>query len=105
MSKLEAKPWHERANCRGTNPAIFFPEPVTADGSIKSRGKRFKQDGTPTDAEKKYQRKVEKSKRICAGCPVMGDCLEYAEVRRLKVGTYGGETSEERLRRWKRRSA
>jgi WhiB family redox-sensing transcriptional regulator len=43
------------------------------------------------------------AKRICIGCPVRQECLDYALVSNQRFGIWGGLTEEERRpvrRRW-----
>lgn len=53
--------WQERAACRGTNPAGWFP------------------DGGASDAP-----------RACVGRPVRTDCLDYALTNNIEHGIWGG---------------
>ncbi len=69
-------PWSTRAACHGLDPRIFFP-------------------AVDEDAEP--------AKRVCAGCTVRDDCLEYALGRREKEGVWGGCTERERRRIIRRR--
>jgi WhiB family redox-sensing transcriptional regulator len=62
--------------CAQTDPEAFFPE-----------------YGGPTRA----------GKRICAGCEVRAECLEYALARGERFGIWGGLSERER-RKLKRRS-
>ena len=52
--------WQERALCAQTDPEAFFPE---KGGSTRE------------------------AKKICVGCEVRGECLEYALVNGEKFGT------------------
>lgn len=63
--------WSEQANCRGVDPDLFYPE----------RG--------VSTAE---------PKRVCSGCVVRDDCLEYALVNGEKFGIWGGLSERERRR-------
>ena len=63
--------WMSTGNCRNEPPSTFFPS-----------------DGTG----------VEVAKRICATCPVVEACLEYALDNRIDHGVWGG-TSERQRRR------
>lgn len=63
--------WKDQAACLGTNPDLFFP-PKWDHG---------------TDA-----------KRVCAGCPVSDDCLEYALAEHIDYGIWGGTSQRERTR-------
>lgn len=38
------------------------------------------------------------AKRVCAGCPVTGECLGYATEFGEAYGVWGGQTAEERRR-------
>ena len=67
----EERPWLAFAACRGEDPAIFF------EG----------QDGSPSEAMK-----------ICAGCPVQTECLDYSLMARERYGVWGGATERERRR-------
>jgi WhiB family redox-sensing transcriptional regulator len=68
--------WMLHARCRGTNPAEFFPS-----------------DGLG----------VEAAQRVCAGCGVRVECLEYALVNRIEHGVWGGASERERRRILRRR--
>ena len=64
--------WQERAACRGSLEATFFP----------SRGVS---GATPAMA-------------LCAVCTVRRDCLEFALADSSLVGIWGGTTEKERSR-------
>ena len=68
--------WMQRALCRGTNPAEFFP----SDGSG-----------------------VEAARKVCADCTVRLECLEYALEHRIDQGVWGGASERERRRIARRR--
>ena len=72
--------WMLEGRCRGVDPAEFFPS-----------------DGVG----------VEVAQRMCAGCPVRAECLEYALLHRIPQGVWGGASERERRRilRARRRSA
>ena len=74
----DERPWAAFAACRDTDPEVFF---AGADG------------GDTTTA-----------RRICAGCPVAEECLQWAVTARASFGVWGGTTEQER-RRLTRRSA
>jgi WhiB family redox-sensing transcriptional regulator len=38
------------------------------------------------------------AKRVCASCPVRGQCLEYALANRIAHGVWGGASEQERRR-------
>jgi WhiB family transcriptional regulator, redox-sensing transcriptional regulator len=69
-------PWHAEAACRGRDPERWFPE------------KR------KTLAEE--IRAALPAKRICAGCPVLTECLATAFEN--DFGIWGGSTPAERER-------
>jgi WhiB family transcriptional regulator, redox-sensing transcriptional regulator len=71
-----ATAWMAEGNCRLYPPATFFPS-----------------DGVGVD----------KARKICAGCPVAGACLEYALEHRIDHGVWGGCSERERRRILKRR--
>ena len=68
--------WQERALCAQTDPESFFPE---KGGSTRE------------------------AKRICVGCEVRAECLEYALAHDERFGIWGGLSERER-RRLKRRA-
>jgi WhiB family redox-sensing transcriptional regulator len=69
--------WQERELCSQTDPEAFFPEKV---GSTRE------------------------AKKICVGCEVRGECLEYALEHDERFGIWGGLSERER-RRVKRRAS
>ncbi|MEM7340922.1 MAG: WhiB family transcriptional regulator [Actinomycetota bacterium] len=69
--------WQNRAACRGPNQAIFFPPPQSERRSDKRRRER-------------------RAKEICAECPVVSECREYAIGVREQHGIWGGLTEVER---------
>ena len=71
------RPWAAYAACRDADPDWFFPGP---EGDHRS------------------------AVRVCAGCPVREECLEWALETRMRYGIWGGLTERER-RRLIRRSA
>jgi WhiB family transcriptional regulator, redox-sensing transcriptional regulator len=68
--------WMDEALCAETDPEAFFPE----------RG------GSTREA-----------KRVCNGCPVRAECLEYALTNDERFGVWGGLSERER-RRLRRRA-
>jgi WhiB family redox-sensing transcriptional regulator len=72
----EPESWQERALCAETDPESFFPE---KGGSTRE------------------------AKRICSGCEVRAECLEYALAHDERFGIWGGLSERER-RRLKRAS-
>ena len=63
--------WQERALCAQTDPEAFFPE---KGGSTRE------------------------AKRICLGCDVKDECLEYALANDERFGIWGGLSERERRR-------
>src|SRR5574338_862392 len=63
--------WQERALCAQTDPEAFFPE---KGGSTRE------------------------AKRICMGCEVRDECLEYALAHDERFGIWGGLSKRERRR-------
>jgi WhiB family redox-sensing transcriptional regulator len=72
----EAQSWHEAALCAETDPEAFFPE---KGGSTRE------------------------AKKICTGCEVRAECLEYALANDERFGIWGGLSERER-RRLRRRA-
>lgn len=71
----EAEDWQERALCAQTDPEAFFPE---KGGSTRE------------------------AKRICQGCEVKDECLEYALAHDERFGIWGGLSERERRKLKKR---
>ena len=63
--------WQEEALCAQTDPEAFFPE---KGGSTRE------------------------AKRICVGCTVKSECLEYALGHDERFGIWGGLSERERRR-------
>ena len=68
--------WQDQALCAQTDPEAFFPE---KGGSTRE------------------------AKRICVGCEVKRECLEYALLQDERFGIWGGLSERER-RRLKRKA-
>ena len=68
--------WQDTALCAQTDPEAFFPE---KGGSTRE------------------------AKRICVGCEVKQECLEYALMQDERFGIWGGLSERER-RRLKRKA-
>lgn len=64
-----SQPWMEDGVCNQTDPEVFFPE----------RG------NSNRDA-----------KRVCMGCPVREQCLEYALENVERYGVWGGLSERQR---------
>ena len=63
--------WQDRALCAQTDPEAFFPE---KGGSTRE------------------------AKRVCRGCEVRAECLEYALEHDERFGIWGGLSERERRR-------
>lgn len=63
--------WQEESLCAQTDPEAFFPE---KGGSTRE------------------------AKRICVGCTVKAECLEYALAKDERFGIWGGLSERERRR-------
>ncbi len=74
--EAEAQSWQEGALCAETDPEAFFPE---KGGSTRE------------------------AKKICTGCEVKAECLEYALANDERFGIWGGLSERER-RRLRRRA-
>jgi WhiB family redox-sensing transcriptional regulator len=70
--------WRAEGACRTADPDLFFPVAVST---------------TPVAA-----RQIARAQRICAGCAVRQQCLDFAMQTREPAGIWGGTTPEERLR-------
>lgn len=68
---LSADQWQEQALCAQTDPEAFFPE---KGGSTRE------------------------AKKICQGCEVRDECLDYALAHDERFGIWGGLSERERRR-------
>lgn len=66
---LEPEKWEDKALCSQTDPEAFFPE---KGGSTRE------------------------AKRICLGCEVVNQCLNYALDHEERFGIWGGKSERER---------
>ncbi|WP_060903512.1 WhiB family transcriptional regulator [Streptomyces europaeiscabiei] len=66
--------WLRRAACVGEDPELFFPVGTT---------------GPAIDD-------VAAAKRVCAGCPVRRECLDWALGNGQTAGVWGGMGEEDR---------
>ena len=71
MTELETDSWQDRALCAQTDPEAFFPE---KGGSTRE------------------------AKKICLGCEVRSECLDYALAKDERFGIWGGLSERERRR-------
>lgn len=67
----EGGTWRQAALCAETDPEAFFPD---KGGSTRE------------------------AKQVCRGCPVRGECLEYALENEERFGIWGGLSERERRR-------
>lgn len=63
--------WMELGKCREVHPRVMYPHDVS--GTVVA-------------------------KRVCAGCPVRSECLEWALERNEYFGVWGGTSERERNR-------
>ena len=73
--EADAQSWQEQALCAETDPEAFFPE---KGGSTRE------------------------AKKICTGCEVKAQCLEYALANDERFGIWGGLSERERRKLKKR---
>ncbi len=71
----DASTWQERSLCAQTDPEAFFPE---KGGSTRE------------------------AKKVCVGCEVRSECLEYALAHDERFGIWGGLSERERRKLKKR---
>jgi len=69
--------WMFRGRCQDTDPGLFFPSEGVG---------------------------VALAQRVCAECPVVAECLEYALINGIEHGVWGGTSERERNRIRRRRS-
>ena len=72
--------WRNAAACLGMDTDLFFPIEVI---------------GGPKGISGEKDR-TEAAKKICAGCQVQADCLDYALENEEEYGVFGGTTPGER---------
>lgn len=65
--------WQQFANCRGVDPALFYPEAYD-------------------------EATTRQAKEVCRQCAVQSICLEFSLVNREKHGVWGGMTESARRR-------
>ena len=66
--------WLRRAVCTDADPELFFPVGTTGPALQEERA----------------------AKEICARCPVISECLEWALATGQAFGVWGGTCEEER---------
>lgn len=73
VSKSESESWKLEGVCATVDPELFFPD---------------------RDSSAEYNPAL--AKRICASCPVIAQCLEYALKHNEQHGIWGGASVVER---------
>jgi WhiB family transcriptional regulator, redox-sensing transcriptional regulator len=81
IGKVKSASWQTEAACLSADPDLFFP--------ISTTGPSEKQ--------------IARAKRICAGCAVRRECLEFALAHDQMYGIWGGTTPDDRRRDRRRR--
>lgn len=73
--------WQDRAACKTEDPALF-----------EGPG-----EGDPRETQPQKERRVNKAKAICRGCPVQTECLEFhLRMSAPQHGVAGGLDEDER---------
>lgn len=67
---MEEKDWRPKAECLDADPEVFFP--IVGSNGLEA-------------------------KRICARCPVIDECLQYALDNNIDDGVWGGMSVPQRL--------
>jgi WhiB family transcriptional regulator, redox-sensing transcriptional regulator len=73
---IYATDWRAASACLSADPELFFPIP---QGAVADR-------------------QVSDALRVCAGCTVRQQCLDFAMQTAEAHGIWGGTTPEERIR-------
>lgn len=74
--------WRSKGKCRDQDPDLFFPISAKGPGAAQ----------------------YAQAKKVCRGCPVSRQCLEYALDNGLDHGVYGGMDEDERRALSKKRA-
>lgn len=69
--EYEDQNWRDEALCKGLPPDQFFPNSETEQ---------------------------EAAARLCGGCAVRAECLEYALITNQRDGVWGGTTEKQRAK-------
>lgn len=75
---MSSKNWMDEAVCLTVDPEVFFP--------IANR------KGTQVRAQQ-----VKQATRVCANCPVLDECFNYAKLMNITDGIWGGIDFEDPL--------
>ena len=86
-TKILEEDWYDDAECRGTDPQLFFGEGA------------FDRRVLPRDPDR-----VRKALALCAVCDVEEECLDFAIEMRQDYGIWGGMTDRQRKKERKRRT-
>jgi WhiB family transcriptional regulator, redox-sensing transcriptional regulator len=81
VGRVNTANWRTEAACLSADPDLFFP--ISATGPA--------------------EKQIARAKRICAGCAVRPECLEFALAHDQMYGIWGGTTPDDRRRDRRRR--
>ncbi|MGH9149557.1 MAG: WhiB family transcriptional regulator [Acidimicrobiales bacterium] len=70
----DAGDWRSQANCRHTDPELFFP--------VGNTGMAIDQ--------------IAAARAVCRSCPAQQPCLEFALTTNQEAGIWGGTSEDER---------
>ncbi len=94
MPQQQTVPTHESASASlGSDPESVTAWMAEGTCRLYPPNKFFPSDGAG----------VERARKICATCPVVSECLDYALTHRIEHGVWGGCSERERRRILKRR--
>lgn len=79
------QPWMNHAKCRGMHSSVFF-------GHEYEGRRRHRPSLTSVE--------VRRAKAVCAVCPVLQECFDFAMENREEYGVWGGTTRSEREDLW-----
>lgn len=63
--------WQDKAGCKGHPANLFFID-------------------SPNGVNKPYRQTLEKARQVCANCPVVSECYNYAVQAKEQYGVWGG---------------
>lgn len=72
--------WTDHAACRNHDPEIWFPPVLESGGAARTHPQ------------------VTRAVEICRQCPVIAECLEWAQETRVRHGIWGGLIPADRVR-------
>ena len=76
--------WRDLGSCRELDTGMFFPIGQTGEAEVR----------------------IARAKKVCVGCPVRQQCLEFAITTNQEYGIWGGHSEDERRvirRQWRAR--